>query len=75
MALSRWNQLERLADLLKIRLPRELEELALKAKFSRHVLTEEELYQFERCRQQLQPVLKRQPWYRKLLLRCIYAVI
>lgn len=75
MALSRWNQLERLAELLKIRLPRELEELALKAKFSRHVLTEEELYQFERCRQQLQPVLKRQPWYRKLLLRCIYAVI
>ena len=73
MALNRWNQLYQLADILNLQLPYELEKLALKAKFSQHTLTAEELYCFDRCRQQILHVIDRLPWYKKFLIYWIHA--
>ncbi len=73
MALNRWKQLYSLADQMHLRLPHELEELAMKAKFSQHILTVEELQRFELFRQQLLLAIERLPWYRKFLIRWIYA--
>ncbi len=74
-ALHRWKQLHQLTGRLDLRFPRELEEIALKAKFSQHTITQEELYRFELYKQKLLPMIGRLPWYRKFLLRWIYADI
>lgn len=72
-ALARWGQVNRLAWLLKVPVPEELEALAQKARFSQHTLTQEELAQFDDFR--------RAAWgstpmsaLRKWLLRLIFAV-
>lgn len=73
MALIRWKQTRRLARLTKTKLPRELDELALKAKFSQHTITGEELERFEQFRTQVRQKIRRMPWYRRLLLRWVFA--
>jgi len=73
IALNRWKQLSRLAGQMNLRIPRELEELSMKAKFSQHTLTAEELRRYEAFRQQLFSKINLLPWYRKLILRWIYA--
>lgn len=75
MALERRRQLERMARRVGLNLPDELEELALKAKFSQHILTREELYRFERFRKQIQDTVSTQPWYRRLYLFLIHAIM
>ncbi len=72
-ALNRWKQLSRLAVQMNFRLPRELEEFALKARFSQHILTDEELHCFDLFRQKMFSVIDRLPWYKKFLIRWIYA--
>ncbi|MBQ2726813.1 MAG: transglutaminase domain-containing protein [Clostridia bacterium] len=74
MALERWRQSRRLARLTKTRIPGELEELALKAGFSQHTITEEELYRFELYRQSVLKTVGSMPWYRRYFLRWIIAV-
>ena len=74
MALERWRQSRRLAQLTKKRIPGDLEELALKAGFSQHTLTAEELYRFELYRQSVLKTVMAMPWYRKYFLRWILAV-
>lgn len=73
-ALHRWHQLMQIAVRLDLRLPRGLEELALKAKFSQHVLTSAELQQFEHVHQKLLPMIDNLPLYKKLILRMIFAI-
>ncbi len=73
MALIRWKQSRRLARRTKTKLPRELDELALKAKFSQHTITGEELERFEQFRTQVRQKIRRMPWYRRLLLRWVFA--
>lgn len=73
-ALNRWKQLRQLTALLNVRFPHELEELALKAKYSQHTITREELQRFELFRQKILPLTGRLPWYRRFVLRWIYAV-
>ena len=75
MALERRRQLDRMARRAGLNLPDELEELALKAKFSQHILTREELYRFERFRKQIQDTVSTQPWYRRLYLFLIHAIM
>jgi len=73
IALNRWNQLYKLADQLNLRIPHELEKLAMKAKFSQHTLTSEELYRFDLFRQKILPVIDLLPWYKKFLILWIHA--
>ena len=73
-ALVRWKQSVRLARLTKTKLPGELDALALKAKFSQHTLTGQELDAFSVFRQQILDTVNRMPWYRRYFLRWILAV-
>lgn len=73
-ALNRWKQLQQITRRMKIRLPRELEESALKAKFSQHTLTAEELKQFDLFRQKVLTAIRKLPWCRRFLLRWIFAI-
>ena len=73
-ALVRWQEVRLLARLLKEEIPRELFDLAQKAKFSQHTLGDEEIRFFDGylksgCRR-----LRQHPWYRKLLYRYVWAV-
>ena len=73
MALNRWKQLYPLAVQMNFKLPYELEELVLKAKFSQHILTAEELQHFELYRQQILLEIEHLPRHKKFLIRWIYA--
>lgn len=73
-AVTRWKQSKKMARFTKTRLPRLLNELAMKAKFSQHTITEEELDRFEQFRQQITEKTAVMPWYRKVILRWIFAV-
>jgi len=74
-ALARWRETELLARLLGEAPPQALEELALKAKFSQHILPPEELAQFESHLRAARKRLGQQSWYRKLINRYLYAVM
>ncbi len=74
MALERRKQLLFMGRPVGLTLPSELEELALKAKFSQHTLTRQELYRFELFRRQIFEIVDSLPWYRRMILRWILAV-
>ena len=73
-ALARWQETVILARLLQEETPRELFDLAQKAKFSPHTLTADELLFFEGYRKSAQHRLRQHPWYRQLLYRWFWAV-
>jgi len=73
-ALLRWRETKKMNKLTKQPIPRELEELAEKAKFSQHTLTEGELAQFDTWLEQAQLALSQKPWPVKLVLRLFWAV-
>lgn len=73
-ALARWQEAVLLARLAGQTPPGELEQLALKAKFSSHTLTREELNRFDRYIRGQTEALSRQPWHRRLLYRYWYAI-
>ena len=70
-ALARWRETELLCRLLGQPVPEELAELAQKAKFSQHTLTEEELLRFESHNRVARQQLREKPWY----LRVVYAYV
>lgn len=72
--LVRWTETVRLCRLRKQRPPEMLNALAQKAKFSQHILTDEELAQFDRFLAQSRAELQKRPWYWQLLYRYIWAV-
>ena len=73
-ALARWQEVQRLARLLGETPPEELLELALKAKFSQHTLSPEELEQFNGWLARCHKRLKQRPWYWQILYRCLWVV-
>lgn len=72
--LKRWRQVQTLAALLGETPPAELRELALKAKFSQHTLTGEELLALDAYLRTGVRRLRQHPWYRRLLYRYGYAL-
>ena len=72
--LKRWRQVQTLAALLDETPPAELRELALKAKFSQHTLTGEELLALDAYLRTGVRRLRQHPWYRRLLYRYGYAL-
>lgn len=75
MALRRWREAERLARLLRETPPREIKNLALKARFSQHTLTEEELETIDLWLTQAKASLKEKPIYLLPLYRYVFAAI
>ena len=73
-SIRRWRQCRRMARLVKIRLPAELDELALRAKFSQHTITDAELARFDEFRQHVLAYAKEQKWYRRWLYRWVHAL-
>ena len=73
-ALARWQEAERLAKLLKEEAPAALFDLAQKAKFSQHTLTDDELLQFDAFLHSSRRQLRKRPWYWQVLYRYIYVV-
>ena len=74
MALYRWRQCRYMARLRKLRMPAELEDLALRARFSQHTITEAELACFDRFRQQIREDIQKEVWYRRWLYRWIFVL-
>ena len=72
-ALRHWQEAERLCRILKEVPPAALQELALKAKFSQYTLTDEELAQFDSHNQSCIRRMQKQPRWRQLLYRFVYA--
>lgn len=73
-ALARWAQVCRIARLLGEKPPKELEELAEKARFSQHVLTERELAAFRFWYQRALTQLRRRPLWQRLYYRIVFAL-
>ena len=73
-ALARWRETVLLAKLLGEEPPRELHQLAQKAKFSQHTLTAEELSRFAAYRRTACRALKERPWYQRLVHQYLFAV-
>ena len=73
-ALRRWQEAERLGRILKESPPPELQELALKAKFSQYTLTGEELSRFDEQISETVRRMRKHPWWRQLMYLLVYAV-
>ena len=73
-ALARWRMVLRMSRLIKEEPPEELYELAEKAKFSQHTLTVGERMEFDRYLDHADARLKELPWFRRWLIRLIWAV-
>lgn len=73
-AIARWREAELLYRRLGQTPPRELAELAQKAKFSQHTLTAEELQIFEGYLRSARKACRERPWYARLADRYIFAL-
>ena len=73
-AISRWSQTKTLSHLLDIPFPEELELLAQKANFSQHRIQPNELQLFDDFMETLLETVRSKPWYRRILLRWIFAI-
>ena len=73
-ALERYRQCRLFARFCKMELPENLVQLAGKARFSQHQLTEEELAQFDDFMQKARFAAKAGPLYRKLLRFFVAAI-
>ena len=73
-ALKRWCYALKLGKIQKLTPPVQLEELAEKAKFSQHTLTEGELAVFDEWIALAQDALKRKNWFIRTAIRLIFAV-
>lgn len=72
-ALRRWQEAERLGRILKESPPPELQELALKAKFSQYTLTGEELSRFDEQISETVRRMRKHPWWQQLVYRFVHA--
>lgn len=71
-ALARWRELELLYRRLGQTPPGALEELALKAVFSQHELTAEELRLLDAGLAEARNLCRKKPWYKRLVDRWVY---
>ena len=74
LALLLWRDVTLHAKLLGKKAPRTLERLAQKAKFSQHILTQEELDQLRNYIEEAQTQLKSRPWYWQLWLKYVLII-
>ncbi len=74
-ALARFRQCVFSARMTKTAVPDKLEAIALKAKFSQHTVTEQELEEFEVFRKKLFAKVNKMPWYKKLVMRWVFAIV
>lgn len=72
-ALKNWRFVCRLARLAGQAPPKEIHELALRAKFSPYILTEEDLARFDTFRSQTVSQLRRRPWWQQIYHRLLWA--
>lgn len=72
--LTRWQEAVLIARLQKQEPPENLRQLALKARFSQHTITSQELQTFDRELDALRAVLRARPWYLQLLYRLVLAL-
>ena len=73
-AIVRWRQTKKLAHLVDVPFPEELELLAQKANFSQHRIQPCELQLFEDYKEDLLETVSSKPWYHRILLRWIFAI-
>lgn len=73
-ALYLWREVQIFGKMLKVPIPEILEELAQKAKFSQHTLTEQELELFENYLCSARDLCRSKPWYLKILYRWVYVL-
>lgn len=71
--LAQWQELERLYQRLGQMPPKALEELAQKAKFSRHGLTAGELQALDAGLEEALELCRKKPWHQRLADRYFYA--
>ena len=71
----RWRLIRVDAKLLKQILPKELDDLAKKARFSQHEIQPEELQRYEAYRLTLLAEVAKKPWYQKLFIKWILAIV
>lgn len=74
-AIVRWKELRRIAETTKTPFPKELDSLAMKAKFSQHTLTPDELSRFESFRERIVKKVNDMPIVKKYLFRWLYAIM
>ena len=70
----RWRQTRSTAKLLKQPYLKELDDLALKARFSQHEIQPDELQKFEDYRLTLMALIAQKTWYQRLVFKWIYAI-
>jgi hypothetical protein len=73
-ALAMWKEHEILRRQLGEPVSGALEDLALKAKFSQHTLTKEELLTFRMALEEDRKRLKEKPWFRQIFFRLVLAL-
>lgn len=73
-AITRWKQTKKLARLVDVPFPEELEDLVQKAIFSQHRIQTDELQLFEDYRDTLLKAANSKPWYHRILLRWLFAL-
>lgn len=73
-ALARFRQCELSARMAGITIPHGLEAIALKARFSQHTVSEQELAEFEAFRTELISKINEMPLPKRLYLRWVYAI-
>jgi transglutaminase-like putative cysteine protease len=73
-ALASWREILRYEKLLKLPAPESLLELAEKAKFSQHTLTDDELAEFDGYLKECREKLGEKPWILRSILRLVFAM-
>lgn len=72
-AVALWLECRRMAKLRRQKAPFALRDLAWKAKYSQHTITDEELQEFTAYLQRSVAHLRKRPWYLQLIYRLIFA--
>ena len=70
----RWKHTRSLAKRLKQLYPEDLDDLALKARFSQYEIQPEELQKYADYRLQLMAAAAEKPWYQRILNKWIFAI-
>lgn len=72
-AIVRYREIAHMSRACHVPIPDNLQNLAQKARFSQHMLTEDELGQIDRFRQECVKLLQKQRWYCRLVYRFIFV--
>ena len=73
-AIARYREIRRMAKLVGVPVPKEITDLAEKARFRNHTLTREELACFDAYQKELETLLHEKPLPQRLIHRLVFAV-